>query len=285
MAATLQRRLTMRKPKLIALDLDGTLLTSDKKLATGDREALKKAAAAGIEIVPTTGRFYGMMPEVIRSLTFVHYVITVNGAAVMDLTRNRTVYKAELPLAKALEIMTYLDTLPVIYDCYMGNRGWMTAGQQAKASQFAPDEHYLKLLLEQRQPVPELKAFLRERGTDVQKILLFTDGPELQKRLLSELEQRFPGTVVTSSTRNNVEINEEHATKGEALKGLAKGLGFDVSETLAFGDGLNDLSLIRTAGIGVAMKNAEPEILEAADYITASNDDCGVAAGIERFCF
>lgn len=116
----------MRKIRIIALDLDGTLLNSNKELTPENFAALQKAADAGIEIVPTTGRFYGGMPEVIRKMPFVHYVITINGAAVYDVRKQQDIAKAEIPMQKAVEIMEYLDTLPVIYDCYMDNWGWMT---------------------------------------------------------------------------------------------------------------------------------------------------------------
>ena len=81
----------MHKIRLIALDLDGTLLNSDKELTTENSEALEKAAEAGIEIVPATGRFYRGMPKVIRDLPYVNYVITVNGALVYDIRQDHTV--------------------------------------------------------------------------------------------------------------------------------------------------------------------------------------------------
>ena len=88
----------MRKPVgIIALDLDGTLLNSDKELSPGNRAALERAAEAGYEIVPTTGRFYGGMPQVIRELPFVRYVITINGAEVADRRTGEVMYRAEIP--------------------------------------------------------------------------------------------------------------------------------------------------------------------------------------------
>ena len=117
----------MHKTKgIIALDLDGTLLNSRKELSTGNLEALAKAAEAGWEIVPTTGRFYGGMPDFIRGLPFVHYAITINGAYVEDLACGNQIYTAEMPYKQAISIMEYLDKLPVIYDCYMDNDAFMT---------------------------------------------------------------------------------------------------------------------------------------------------------------
>ena len=270
--------------KLIALDLDGTLLNSDKQLTQQNAQALACAAARGIEIVPTTGRFFSGMPEVIRSLPYLHYAITINGAAVYDVRCDADIARAEIPLPLAVEIMRYLDTLPVIYDCYMNNWGWMTRAMQLRADAFAPDEHYLRMIRNLRTPVDDLKSYLLETGRDVQKIQLFLTDPALRLTLLRQLGGQFEGLCVSSSVPNNIEINSTDANKGEALRKLAAHLGLDISRTMAFGDGLNDLSMLRAAGVGVAMENACPEAKQAADYVTGSCDESGVAAAIERFC-
>lgn len=270
--------------RLIALDLDGTLLNSRKELPPANAAALKEAAARGITIVPTTGRFYRGMPEVIRNLPYVRYAIAVNGAQIYDVQEDVTIAKAELPNRQAVEIMEYLDTLPVIYDCFMDGWGWMTQAMQEKAWDFAPDGYYLDMLRNLRQGVPELKAFLRDRGHGVQKIQLFTRDMSLRQELLDHMQEKFPDTLVSSSVVNNVEINNIHANKGEALLVLAAHLGLARSQTMAFGDALNDLSMVRSAGIGVAMSNGHPDVRAAADYVTTSCDEDGVAAGIRRFC-
>ncbi len=275
----------MHKIGIIALDLDGTLLDSDKKLSSVNEAALKRAADAGIQIVPTTGRFFGGMPEKIRSLPYVRYAITINGAQVADTQTGEVIYTAELPWQQTIEIMKLLDTLPVIYDCFQDNCGWMTAALKEKIDEFAPNEHYRKMLHELRKPVPELKEFLAQRKKGVQKVQFFTKDMELRAKLLKELPERFPDLAVSSSVSNNIEINQAHANKGEALKALACHLGLAEDATLSFGDGLNDISMLQSAGVGVAMANAAPEVKEAADWITVSNDENGVAVGIEKFCF
>ena len=275
----------MHKIGIIALDLDGTLLNSNKELSAGNLAALQRAANAGIEIVPTTGRFYGGMPAVIRELPFVRYVITINGAQVADLKTGEVIYKAEIPWQQAIDIMTLLDEHPVIYDCYQDNAAWMTAEQKNHIDRIVASPHYRKMLHELRQPVPELKAVLAERKKDVQKVQFFTDLPELWTRMMKQLPERFENLCVSSSVSDNVEINQAHANKGEALYALADHLGVERQATLAFGDGLNDLSMLKAAGIGVAMANAEPEAKEAADWITLSCDEDGVAHGINKYCF
>ena len=276
----------MHKTKgIIALDLDGTLLNSKKELSEGNLAALKKAADAGWEIVPTTGRFYGGMPDFIRGLPFVHYAITINGAYVEDLLEGNQIYMAEMPYKQAIDIMKYLDELPVIYDCYMDNDAFMTEALKAKVDEIVENPRIRKMFYDLRKPVPELKEFLENRGQDVQKIQFFTKDANLRLELLEELPKVFENIAVSSSSPQNIEINQAKATKGLALIALAEYLGLDRSKTIAMGDGLNDTSMLEEAGIGIAMANGCDEALDAADWVTSHCDEDGVAKAIEKYCF
>ena len=263
--------------RIIALDLDGTLLDSGKNLSEANRAALAAAAEKGIHIVPTTGRFFGGMPESVRALPFVRYAITVNGAQVYDRETDTAIVREELPLDTALAVMRYLDGFDVIYDCYQDNWGRMTAVMQERAADYAPDAHYLKMIRELRKPYPDLKAHLEEERRDVQKIMLFARDVAVREKIAEGLRERFPQLAITASTWNNLELNSANAHKGLALQRFAEHLGFGLENCMAFGDGANDLTMVRMAGMGVAMSNACPEVLSAADHVTLSNDEDGVA--------
>ena len=296
--------------KIIALDLDGTLLDSEKRLSEVNRAALERAAEKGVLIVPTTGRFFGMMPPAVRDLPFVRYAITINGAQVYDRETDTALVRDEIPLDMALGVMEVLDRYDVIYDCYRQNWGWMTTALQDKAADYATNEHYLKMVREFRKPVPELKAHLRETAGegDVQKIMLFAqnrrrgvlaasekDGstsPErggdaastdVLKSIAEELAAKFPEIKVTASTWNNIELNIRTAHKGNALRRFAEHLGFGLENCMAFGDGMNDFTMVEAAGLGIAMENAEPEVKRVAKWIAPSNDENGVAVGIDKW--
>lgn len=269
--------------RIIALDLDGTLLDSDKNLSEANRAALAAAAAKGILVVPTTGRFFGMMPPAVRDLPFVRYAITVNGAQVYDRETDSAIVREELPLEQALAIMRYLDGFDVIYDCYQDNWGRMTQAMQEKAAEYAQCPHYVKMIREFRKPYPDLKEHLAEQGRDVQKIMLFARDPAVRDRILADIQTHFDDLAVSTSTFNNLEINTATAHKGRAIERFAAHFGWTLANCMAFGDGLNDLSMVKMAGTGVAMANAAPEVLAAADYVTLSNDDDGVAAALRHF--
>ena len=267
--------------RLIALDLDGTLLDSEKRLSSRNRAALEQAAAAGWEIVPATGRFYRGMPEVIRGLPSVRYVITINGAQVFDAETGETIYSADIPVTEAVSFYEMLDSLPVIYDCYLDGWGYMTGAMQERAEDYISNVHSLQMVRELRSPVPELKAFLKEKNRPVQKMQLFTRNIPLRNKLVRELTARYPQFAVSTSLPNNIEINSVDADKGKALSALAKHLNIGISRTVAFGDGLNDLSMIKAAGLGIAMENGHETVKAAANRIAPDCDHDGVALVLE----
>lgn len=269
---------------LIAFDLDGTLLRDDKSIPEENLAAMEKAAARGITLVPATGRIFRGLPPQLKELPFLRYYILSNGAAVYDRQERRTLLRADIPLALALSCYAYLDTLPVIYDCYQNECGWMTRSMlEAAAPYFVKEPEVLKMLYGLRKPVDDLKETLRQRGEDLQKLQMFfkPEDEALRQETILELPRRFPGLQATTSVKNNIEVNSAEAGKGKALLALSAALGIDPAATVAFGDGTNDIEMLRAAGLGVAMGNAAAAVKDAADLVTESNEDCGFARMIE----
>ena len=270
--------------KLILLDLDGTLLTSEKTISPANYAALSRCAERGIHIVPSTGRFYSGMPQVVRGLPFIRYVVAVNGAHVCDVIAGQVLRREEISLDTAFEVFEVLDRLPVIYDCFLDDWGYMGEDMYQQIDWFIADPRVNRMVKELRRPVPDLRAYLAEQGQPLQKLQMFFRDMEARSTALERLPGRFPNLTVTSSIANNIEINARKANKGEALRFLCCHLGIEIQDTMAFGDGSNDLSMIRAAGIGVAMANADQSLRAVADYIADTNDNDGVAKAIARFC-
>lgn len=278
----------MERVKLVALDLDGTLLNSDKQVTDESRKMLYRAAERGIEIVPCTGRFFDGMPENVRKFPFLHYAITVNGASVYDVRERKEIYSECIPWEKAIEVLDFIETLdrPLVYDAYIGNWGWMNRNMQENVDPFGPDPHYLKMLKTFRTPVENLKEFIREKKSDVQKLQIYmlpSDVEEYKAGWMKKIADRFEWLAVTSSVVNNIEMNYAAANKGDALMALAKYLGIERGQVAAFGDGSNDLTMIKAAGFGVSMENGVPELKEMAEYVTRNNDHEGIAFGFRKF--
>ncbi|MDD6024726.1 MAG: Cof-type HAD-IIB family hydrolase [Oscillospiraceae bacterium] len=268
--------------RLIALDLDGTLLNSHKEISAENYHALQAAAEQGTLIVPCTGRFYLGMPEQVRQLPFVRYAITVNGAEVYDTCTETALYRAEIQPPEAERVIDVLDTLPVIYDCYLEGWGYMPAELYNRAGEFVSDPHILRMIRELRKPVEDFRGHIR--GKSLQKIQMFFRDQTLRMNTWRQLEEGFPELSITSSSPYNIEINAGNATKGAAMLALCGALGIPREQTMAFGDSSNDKTMIEAAGIGVAMGNALPEIREMADFVTDTNDRGGVGLAVRRFC-
>jgi len=271
--------------RLLAFDLDGTLLDDKKKLPEENRQALIEAAARGMILVPATGRILRGIPETIKELPFIRYYILSNGAAVVDSREGKTLYRADVPLDLALRAYDYMDTLPVIYDCYQDEIGWMSREMYERcAPYFAYEPGILDLVNRLRIRVEDFKGTLREKGRPLQKLQMYflPEDEEERQRQLKRIPELFPDLVATSSTSNNIELNHADANKGKAMLALAQVLGVAREETLAFGDGSNDSSMLRAAGWGVAMANSTPDVKDAADEVTMSNNDAGVAKALRR---
>ena len=272
----------MHKTRIICLDLDGTLLDSRKRISGRNLCALQAAADAGIEIVPTTGRFYLGIPKQVRNLPFIHYAITINGACVNDIRGGKEIVRIEIPADEAISIMEHFDTLDVMYDCFLDSWGYMTVSWQEHPEEYSPDPAYTDVFKKLRSPVPELKEFVRASGKNVQKVQFWCRDLSIRDRELKLLPGMFPDVAVSSAIYNNVEVNNVNAHKGEALRRLCEYTGTIPSEVMAFGDGSNDLSMLKAAGTAVAMGNAVAPVLAAADIVTDTNEQDGVAKVIEQ---
>ena len=268
--------------KLIAFDLDGTLLRNDKSMTDRSLRALYAAHERGALIVPATGRIYKGVPAALRLQPFSRYFITINGALVYDAEKDEALCRAEIPNDLALRICGHMDTLDVIYDCYKDGWGFVSRSMYERAGEYIADQGILELFYRSRTPVVDLKAYLRADGGSVQKLQMHFRDMRAKKKELESLPALFPETAVSSSVTSNIEINIREANKGDALLALCARLGIDPADTLAFGDGTNDLSLIRAAGLGVAMGNADFAVKAAADALCDDNEHDGLAGFLER---
>ena len=271
--------------QLILLDLDGTLLTREKTISPANYAALERAQRAGIHIVPSTGRFFDGMPQVVRDLPFFRYVITVNGAQIYDRETDTILHRCEIQPQDAQCIYEKLDTLPVIYDCFQDGWGWMDQTFYDMTDLYGMGEVRPEWIRKMRTPVEDFRGTIRRRNRGIQKTQMFFRDMALRAKMLDELPQRFPDLSITTSLVNNIEINSGDAHKGAALLELCRQLNIDPADTMAFGDGLNDLTMLKAAGIGVAMGNAVEQVKAAADFVTDTNDNDGVAKAIRYFCF
>ena len=271
--------------KLIAFDLDGTLFDDRKQLPQENIAALRAAGDAGIHLVPATGRILQGLPDQLLQLGLFRYFIFANGASVYDLDTETQLFSACIPPELAVRICEHMDTLPVLYDCYRGEWGYMTQWMyEAAPDFFALEPEILKLVRRLRKPVPELKENIREVDVPLEKLQMYFRPEQMaeRERQLFELPRLFPEIAATSSLKNNIEINSIKAGKGRALLELCAQLGIAPEDTVAFGDGLNDADMLEAAGYGAAMENAADAVKQKADAVIENNNDAGVGKEIFR---
>lgn len=272
----------MREIKLISLDLDGTLLDSQKRLSERTRRALKECIARGIHIVPTTGRTVDGIPPFLKEIPGVRYAITTNGAVIADMKEDQVLDRRMLEYDQAAALLRIIDQYPVMYDPYMNGRGISEPKFFDHMDRYGLPKEIQELVRVTRDVVPSIIRHVEERQCPVEKINLFFGDSELRQTVRKRLME-VPGILITSSMPFNLEINHPEATKGKGILRLAARLGLTREQTMACGDGENDMSMIREAGLGVAMGNGMESLKAAADYVTETNDNDGVAAAIEYF--
>lgn len=270
--------------KLIATDMDGTFLNDDKQVLPENLKALEECAAQGIEIVPATGRIVAGIPKEIKNLPGVRYAISVNGAVVVDLEQGKEISTCRIANDLAVRVMEIArdSEADIMFDAYVDGIGYTNHDFYANVEKYVPLRGVVELIRRTRRPVENHVAHVKTCGKEVDKINMFFASMEDRQRMRAELE-KIPKLLVSSSLPNNLEINAMGADKGSALLRLANHLGIGRTETMAFGDGENDLSMIECAGFGVAMENGEEVVKAAADYITITNNEAGVAKAIRQF--
>lgn len=269
----------MNKIKMIGFDLDGTLLTTDKKLTEYTKDVLKRAIARGIEVVPATGRPISGMPKEIFHFPGVRYAISSNGARIVSTESGETLKEALLPYETAKEILVVFREYDTMRDIFYNGQGYTEEEKMSELDRYYSNPAMMQYVRTSKRAVPDLDGMLKEKKCAVDKVqALFSDRREKEEAFE---RLRMFACEPTGSLGNNIEVNGAGVHKGTALLHLGERLGIRREEIMAFGDGINDAMMLRTAGVGVAMANAVQEVKDAADAVTVSNDEEGVARYIE----
>lgn len=272
----------MSKIKLVAMDLDGTVLNSDKQISNHTREVFEQATSQGIYIVPCTGRIIKTVPDFLKNIKGVRYFICSNGAAVYDGVENKIVYSNYMDTDVVFQVLNQLEGYHCTEDIYRNGQGYMERKYLDNLTDYGIEGHLLKLVTDSRDPVDNLREYIKENPEQIEKICIFFDDMHQRQEVLDKLNGL--GTVnATTSLANNIEVMEKTCNKGDGLYHLAKYLGLSMDEVMACGDAGNDTEMIKVAGLGVVMENGNESLKEQANYITKTNDEDGVAYAVEKF--
>lgn len=268
--------------RLIAIDMDGTVLRSDRTISQRTMDDLRQAIDQGIWVVPCTGRVHNNLPEPIQQLEGIHYVVSSNGANVADLDKDEVIYRDLLRADKAVRILRELHRRGHARLIYFEGKSYMQKSDlEIVRSLGGEDSEMLRFYRDRQIFVEDISAFVQENG-DIEKIFVPYLSKQEENSIWQWLEQNEEVTI-TSSVKGNIEVNEGTANKGSGLKWLCDRLGITADEVMALGDQKNDEGMLRYAGYSVAMGNAVPEMKAVARYETDTNDNDGVAQAIERY--
>lgn len=273
--------------RLIAIDLDGTMLTQEKKVTEHTKEVLLQAERHGILIVPSTGRHFHGIPEEVIHLEGVRYFLTMNGAAIYDKKWDNYLYEDVMPCDFALRILKELMQYDILVDAFIRGYAYRTETDIRYIKELQIPDTLKEFMQKSRKEVPSLYDYIKDNRLDVHKFTLnfkpdgHGDGVDRNKVL--QLAEREKGLTCVCGGFHNLELTNVTATKGNALLQLSELLGIRREQVMAIGDSENDFAMLKAAGIGVAMKNADANVQKAADFVTRSNEEDGVAYIIEQY--
>ena len=270
--------------RLIGLDLDGTLLTRGKRLSPRTANALTRAADRGAVIVYLTGRpLSGVMPEILHG--GVRYVISSNGAVTTELKRKTTIRARLIPPCTALAAARIAIEAGVNVTAFCGGAGYCEAPFYNALMEEYRQKGNIAYGLASRRPVEDILAFIRSNAEGFENLCLDTNEADAHEKAIAAIaDLKGLRHVTTRGNRGfNLELGHAEADKGLAFEHIAEALGIDRSETMAIGDDGNDIGLLKSAGVSVAMGNAADAVIRICRYKTSDNDHDGAALAIERF--
>lgn len=263
--------------KLIAIDIDGTLLNESHELLDEVKEAIIAAKHSGVKIVLCTGRPLSGINRYLEELDLLHmgdYAITFNGAMILETATEKAIKSFGLKLQEIKEIFAFCTENKANITYFDANH--MYTPHRSIPQITCQDALLLDTTLHY-QPLEEITEAM-----DIPKIMILNDPIKIKELITVLPETLQEKYYVVNSVPYNLEFLKKGVNKGTSLQALAEFLGIKREEVMAIGDAKNDLEMLQYAGMGVVMGNAKTEIKAVANFETKSNDEAGVAYAIEQ---
>ena len=269
----------MQAPRLVATDVDGTLLDPDDRVTPRATAVIDRLVAAGVEFVLVTGRPPRWIPPVLQELPIARLAICANGAVLYDAVDDRVLWSRTLSADTLLELAE--ATAEVLPGCGLAVERVGVSADDSSVAQFVAEPAYVHAW-----PNPDHASVERPELLDRPAIKMLVRAPDLSSDAMVAALDPVVGHLADltfSHPRGLVEMSLPGVTKATGLAEVARDLGVDAADVVAFGDMPNDLEMLIWAGHGVAMGNAHPALLDVADEVTASHADDGLAVVLERW--
>ncbi len=275
-----------KKIQLLALDVDGTLFTTEGKVTKASIEAIKKAQEKGVQVVLASGRDYEALPWKQLKEVSIDYVITSNGSAVYR-TKDRKCLREEcLDKEQMIPLFEFILSKKVYLSVFIDGMNY-TPTQCFPYVEHMPLPDYVKDLLRNKENrIEDMIGFLKDHDAKIQKATLnfqYRDGKYFNREEVKQRLEACQDINLVDGGFSNLEFTKIGVSKATGLSMLTEYLDIPMEAVLAVGDSENDVEMLQAAGLGVAMGNALDHVKTVADDITLTNDEEGVAAVVEKY--
>ena len=264
--------------KMIVSDMDGTLLNSDLVISEENLKAIEMVRKKGIRFCIATGRPEQLVKEYIEPLQMEDPMILYNGSVIGHPFKEHRLYDLKLKKSDIRKVIDYCESNQIIYMPYTKDK--IISKPNFRVDFFMKRNE--KLEEKNRCVFKDIRGMEEILKNDINKVLLIEKNEEKFLKA-KEFVINLGRFEIASSQSGFIDINPEGASKGKALQILAKHFGYTMDEIVVFGDQDNDVSMLEVAGYGIAMRDASPKALKAADEIALSNNDSGVARWINSY--
>lgn len=263
-------------PKLITIDLDGTLLKNDCTISARTRNAIITCMQTTDTIfVPCTGRSYQNSRFVLKDFPVFPYYINANGTTLVEGWSEKLIYADTIPLEIGCQIYSIAKKYHTFIEIYHGLTAYDSAQGRENLFHSACDKEYISQLLHTNVHLDNMDPFVLEEKNAISKFHIVCTIPDEKEELKAKLA-KLPDVFPISTTDFNIEICSRGWSKREGLKKLCQSLNLKPADVAALGDSENDLEMLEWAGTGIAMGNACEKVRKIAQYITTSNEEDGI---------
>lgn len=274
-------------PKIIALDLDGTLFSRTGQITPYTKEQIRQAVSLGASVIISTGRpFVGLPLDEAASLG-ITYAITANGAAIYRLTDRVCLHEEGLPCEIAAPIIRGLYQKHLHLDAFIQGDAYTQPSTMEIARRSCLPESVVRYIFSTRKRVPDLADYIESHGCILQKATAnFEQRPNgsfIDRNEAKAFLESCPGIRIVCGGYHNLEFTKAGVSKAAGLRFLCDYLNIPIEASMVCGDSENDADILQAAGLSVAMANADETIKNLCDYVTKSCDADGVGYAIQKF--
>ncbi len=272
----------VKKIKLIAVDLDGTIISHAENISQRSIDVINKAAASGITVAVCTGRMMDEIPDAVKNIKGIMYFITSNGSSIVD-SEGTVIYRNPLEPETAEKVLDILNSYQCMIDLYIDGKGYIQASDMQKLDYYNVTDGFDKVLKNSRTLKNNIRKYYNDTNPSLEKINLFFASKRERKEAICRISHLVPPPRIAYAMDYNLEITANTCCKGQGVQYLSNMIKADMSEVMAIGDSNNDISMLKSAGISVAMGNASKTVKAHALHVTDCCEDDGAAKAIEKY--